>query len=107
MITFSFISLSIISLSVTTAHAVVILLNLLSAVLVYLTMPNQQWLIRPLAAVPAYIISLLTAVIAISIWQSVLGLVPAIFSSLFCWVLSAFLLPYLTFLVSQWRATHD
>ena len=102
MITFSFISLSVM-----TAHAVVILLNLLSAALVYLTMPSQQWLKQSLAAVPAYIVSMLIAVTAITIWQSVLGLVPAVFSSLFCWVLSAFSLPYLTFLVSQWRSHHD
>ena len=102
MTTFSFISLSVM-----TAHTVVILLNLLSAALVYLTMPNQQWLKQSLAAVPAYIISMLTAIIAICVWQPVLGLVPAIFASLFCWVLSAFSLPYLTFLVSQWRTQND
>ena len=107
MITFSFISLSISSLSIVTAHAVVILLNLLSAALVYLTMPNQQWLRRPLAAVPAYIISMLIAVTAICIWQPVLGLFPAMFASLFCWILSAFSLPYLSFLVSQWRVQND
>ena len=101
------ITLSFISLSIVTVHAVVILLNLLSAALVYLTMPSQQWLKQPLAAVPAYIISLLTAVIAICVWQQVLGLIPAVFASLFCWVLSAFSLPYLTFLVSQWRSHHD
>jgi hypothetical protein len=102
MITFSFISFSI-----ETAHALVILLNLLSAALVYLTMPSQQWLKQSLAVVPAYIISMLIAAIAICIWQPMLGLVPAIFASLFCWILSAFSLPYLSFLVSQWRTQND